>query len=98
MILWDAESGKPRGEPLEADGEIHSVKFSRDGSRVMASTRHSAVWAWDVGSGNAIAKGVKPAGGGRIEAFSADGTKFLAIKSTGGARRLRSRATSPAGW
>lgn len=84
VILWDAESGKPRGEPLVADGEIHTVVFARDGGRVLAATRRGMVWAWDINSGNAIVKGVKPAGGGRIEAFSADGAKFLAITPASG--------------
>ena len=39
--VWEAESGKPMGEPMRHEGEVYTANFSSDGRRVVTASRDS---------------------------------------------------------
>ncbi|HTU16810.1 MAG TPA: protein kinase [Gemmataceae bacterium] len=45
--LWDAESGKPRGEPLRHDGPVLSLAFSLDGQMIVTGSYDGTARMWD---------------------------------------------------
>ncbi len=79
LILWDAKSGKPIGEPMSGHtGEVTSVAFSPDGSRIVSGSADSTLILWDAKSGKPIGKTVRGhTDGVNAVAFSPDGSRIV---------------------
>ena len=53
--LWDAETGKPIGEPLKGhEGEVLSAAFSPDGKRIVTASEDKTARVWDAATGKPI--------------------------------------------
>ena len=45
--VWDAESGKPVGEPMAHRSAVNSAAFSPDGKRVVTASSDGTARVWD---------------------------------------------------
>ena len=53
--LWDADTGKPIGQPLTGHtGVVNSVAFSPDGRRIASGSNDQTVRLWDADTGQPI--------------------------------------------
>ncbi|WP_367888902.1 WD40 repeat domain-containing protein, partial [Azotobacter beijerinckii] len=52
--LWDAESGRARGESLRHEDIVWHAAFSPDGQRAVTASRDGTARLWDTGSGHAL--------------------------------------------
>jgi len=52
--VWEADSGKPVGAPVQHQGQVLSAAFSSDGRRVVTACSDGTARVWDVllGSGS----------------------------------------------
>ena len=59
--LWEADTGKPVGEPMNHQGAVNSAQFSPDGRRVVTASGNTAR-VWDATSGKPIGEPMKHEG------------------------------------
>ncbi len=45
--VWDAESGKPVGEPMRHEGLVRAASFSPDGRRIVTASDDKTARVWD---------------------------------------------------
>ena len=84
--LWDAETGKPIGEPMPHENPVCAMSFSRDGRRILAGTA-TASHLWDAASGTPIGRprrrphwsGVWFSPDGRVE-VAGDGLSTMSMR------------------
>ena len=79
LILWNAKSGKPIGEPMRGHtGVVCAVAFSPDGSRIVSGSRDKTLILWDAKSGKSIGKPMRGHKYGvNSVAFSPDGSRIV---------------------
>ncbi len=46
--VWDAESGKPVGEPMRHEDKVTAASFSPDGRRIVTASNDKTARVWDV--------------------------------------------------
>src|SRR5215467_2217214 len=74
--LWDAETGKPIGEPL--NGSVLSEAFSPDGKRIVTVSNDWTARVWDAETGRPIGEPLKGHAEGVLSvAFSPDGKRIV---------------------
>ena len=52
--VWDAESGKPVGEPMRHEGSVNAASFSPDGRRIVTASYDKTARVWDAESGKPL--------------------------------------------
>ena len=60
LRLWEADSGKPIGEPLKGHtNSVLSVAFSPDGKRIVSGSYDNTLRLWEADSGKPIGEPLK---------------------------------------
>jgi WD40 repeat protein len=54
LILWDVAAGKPRGQKLQAGGQIDAMAFSPDGRHVWTGRMNGKIQTWDAATGKLV--------------------------------------------
>ena len=86
--VWDAESGKPIGEPLEGHEDwVGSAAFSPDGKRIVTASRDKTARVWDAESGKPVGRPLRGHEGAVMSAaFSPDGRRIVTASADKTAR------------
>ena len=58
--VWDRETGRLRGEPLQHGGDVHGVAFSPDGATFLTSSGGDTVELWDTATRILLATVLEP--------------------------------------
>ncbi|KAG2066989.1 WD40 repeat-like protein, partial [Suillus decipiens] len=76
--LWDTVTGQPLGESLRGHtGEVWSVSFSPDGTRIVSGSLDKTVRLWDAATGQPLGEPLQGHTGGVLSvSFSPDGTRI----------------------
>jgi hypothetical protein len=75
--LWDAATGKPRGEPLRHEDWVCAVAFSPDGRTVVTGSGDNTARLWDAGTGKPRGEPLRHQDSVWAVAFSPDGGTVL---------------------
>jgi tetratricopeptide (TPR) repeat protein len=75
--IWDAQSGKPIGEPLCHTNRVTSAAFSSDGSRVVTASYDNTARIWDAQSGKPLGEPLRHEGEVKSAKFSSDGSRVV---------------------
>jgi len=91
--VWDADTGKPIGEPLTGHTEsVFSPEFSPNGKRIVTASKDKTARIWDVDAGKAIGE---PLRGQRCLTPAQRWAFFLPPELPSGASSWRSGPTTP---
>jgi WD40 repeat protein len=75
--IWDAQSGKPIGQPLHHGNKVVAASFSPDGTRIVTASYDHTARIWDAQSGKAIGPPLHHDDEVAAASFSPDGTRIL---------------------
>jgi WD40 repeat protein len=90
--LWDADTGKPLGEPMKHDGGVRAVTFSPDGTKIATASEDHIARLWDAATGKSLGEPMKHDKSVNAVAFSPDGMR-VATASDDKTARLWDTAT-----
>jgi WD40 repeat protein len=79
LRLWEAATGKPRGQPVPYASPIHAVAFGPDGKAFLAGAEDGTARLWDAGTRLPIGQPLQHDKHSAVEwvAFSPDGKTLL---------------------
>ena len=84
--VWDADTGKPVGEPMTHSDEVNSASFSPDGKRVVTASYDKTARVWDASSGAPIGPALEHDSSVTQGAFSPDSSRVATVSEDGTAR------------
>jgi WD40 repeat protein len=92
--LWDATTGKLRGELQGHTDRLWTVGFSPDGRLVITASEDRTALVWDAATGRPLAELRGHAGAVNAAAFSPD-DRLVATGGDDGAARIHQRGITP---
>jgi WD40 repeat protein/serine/threonine protein kinase len=90
--LFDAATGRPRGNPLRHGGAVQIALFGPDGKRVLTAGSDGTARLWDAATGDARGGPLRHGGAVLAAAFAPDG-QLIATACADGAARVWEAAT-----
>jgi WD40 repeat protein len=75
--VWDSNTGKPLGPPLQHARVVTSVAFSPDGRRILTGSGDNTARVWDAESGTPLGPSLQHTSAVVSVAFSPDGRRVL---------------------
>jgi YD repeat-containing protein len=87
VTVWDAESGRPIGDPHETPGGVSALAFDPSGTSLAAARTDGQVEIWDVETAERLARFATPSGNVTELVYSPDGSR-IAMASDDGSVRL----------
>jgi WD40 repeat protein len=75
--VWDAESGKPMGEPVRHQREVYLASFSPDGRRIVTGSYDETARVWDAESGKPVGEPMRHENTVTAASFSPDGRRII---------------------
>jgi WD40 repeat protein len=98
LEILHAETGQPKGNPIQLGGDATGAVFSGDGSMIAIWSHGGTVRVWNVATGAAIGKPMVHQGEVKSANFSADGRLLVVSSTTGHASNIWTVQTgAPAG-
>src|SRR5262249_51323678 len=97
--LWDAETGKPIGEPLKGHTDfVPRAAFSPDGKRIVTASYDETARLWDAETGKPIGEPLKGHENNVLSAaFSPDGKRIVTASPDWTARPWHAETAAPIG-
>ena len=91
--VWDADTGKPVGEPMTHGEAVVSASFSPDGKRVVTASEDKTARVWDADTGKPVGEPMTHGEAVVSASFSPDGKRVVTASET---RRRASGTPTPA--
>jgi dipeptidyl aminopeptidase/acylaminoacyl peptidase len=95
--VWEADSGKPVGEPMKHGGEVFSASFSPDGTRVVTASGDNTARMWNADSGKPIGEPMQHGKEVFSASFSPDGKRVVTASGDTTARVWDTDSGKPIG-
>src|SRR5438445_505725 len=94
--VWDAQSGKPLGEPMRHESAVFAASFSADGRLVVTASGETAR-VWEVESGKPVGEPMRHEGSVVAASFSRDGRLVVTASLDNTARVWDAESGQPVG-
>jgi WD40 repeat protein len=75
--VWNAETGKPLGEPLRHKGTVAAASFSTDGRRIVTASSDNTAQVWDAETGKPLGEPLRHENPVATASFSADDRRIV---------------------
>jgi tetratricopeptide (TPR) repeat protein len=95
--LWDADTGRPIGQPMVHRETLTSLAFSPDGTTVLTGSQDRMARLWDAATGRPIGQAMEHSGAVNAVAFSPDGKTILTGSEDRTARQWDAASGRPIG-
>lgn len=81
--VWDANSGKPIGGPLQHGAKVNSASFSPDGARIITASEDGTAQVWDATSEKPLSAPLQHSANVTSASFSPDGALIVTASADG---------------
>jgi WD40 repeat protein len=75
--VWEAETSKPVGAPIEQGGPLHSAAFSPEGHRIVTASEDNTARVWEVETGKPVGVPMQHHGKVFSATFSPEGQRIV---------------------
>ncbi|MCG8345309.1 MAG: WD40 repeat domain-containing protein, partial [Chlorobiales bacterium] len=95
--VWDAQTGKPVGQPMQHDASVQSAAFSSDGRFVVTASNDNTARVWDAQTGKPVGQPMQHKSHVESAAFSSDGRFIVTASDDNTARVWDAQTGKPVG-